>query len=239
MEKLYEGKAKIVYQAEDPNHVIIYFKDEATAFNAQKKDVIEGKGILNNKISSIFFTLLNQAGVKTHFVKQISDREMLAYKTKIIPIEVVVRNLATGSIVKRLGIPEKTEFNPPLIEFYYKNDALGDPIICYEHILVMELATEEDVKTIKEMALKVNQILRDFLIKHDIILVDFKLEFGKLYDGTIAVADEISPDTCRFWDAKTGERMDKDRFRLNLGDLAKFYQEVLERIKKWKKSEKL
>jgi phosphoribosylaminoimidazole-succinocarboxamide synthase len=232
MEKLYEGKAKIVYQAEDPNHVIIYFKDEATAFNAQKKDVIEGKGILNNKISSIFFTLLNQAGVKTHFVKQISDREMLAYKTKIIPIEVVVRNLATGSIVKRLGIPEKTEFNPPLIEFYYKNDALGDPIICYEHILVMELATEEDVKTIKEMALKVNQILRDFLIKHDIILVDFKLEFGKLYDGTIAVADEISPDTCRFWDAKTGERMDKDRFRLNLGDLAKFYQEVLERIKK-------
>jgi phosphoribosylaminoimidazole-succinocarboxamide synthase len=232
MEKLYEGKAKIVYQAENPNHVIIYFKDEATAFNAQKKDVIEGKGILNNKISSIFFTLLNQAGVKTHFVKQISDREMLAYKTKIIPIEVVVRNLATGSIVKRLGIPEKTEFNPPLIEFYYKNDALGDPIICYEHILVMELATEEDVKTIKEMALKVNQILRDFLIKHDIILVDFKLEFGKLYDGTIVVADEISPDTCRFWDAKTGERMDKDRFRLNLGDLAKFYQEVLERIEK-------
>jgi len=232
MEKLYEGKAKIVYQAENPNQVIIYFKDEATAFNAQKKDIIEGKGILNNKISSIFFTLLNQAGVKTHFVKQISDREMLAYKTKIIPIEVVVRNLATGSIVKRLGIPEKTEFNPPLIEFYYKNDALGDPIICYEHVLVMELATEEDVKTIKEMALKVNQILRDFLIKHDIILVDFKLEFGKLYDGTIVVADEISPDTCRFWDAKTGERMDKDRFRLNLGDLAKYYQEVLRRVEK-------
>lgn len=238
MEKLYEGKAKIVYQSENPNHVIIYFKDEATAFNAQKKDVIEGKGILNNKISSIFFTLLNQAGIKTHFIKQISDRETLAYKTKIIPIEVVVRNLATGSVVKRLGIPEKTEFNPSLIEFYYKNDALGDPIICYEHVLVMKLATEEDVKTIKEMVLKVNEILRDFLIKHDIILVDFKLEFGKLDDGTMVIADEISPDTCRFWDAKTGERMDKDRFRLNLGDLTKFYQELLRRVEKWKKSEK-
>jgi len=232
MEKLYEGKAKIVYQSENPNHVIIYFKDEATAFNAQKKDVIEGKGILNNKISSIFFTLLNQAGIKTHFIKQISDRETLAYKTKIIPIEVVVRNLATGSIVKRLGIPEKTEFNPSLIEFYYKNDALGDPIICYEHVSVMKLATEEDVKTIKEMVLKVNEILRDFLIKHDIILVDFKLEFGKLDDGTMVIADEISPDTCRFWDAKTGERMDKDRFRLNLGDLTKFYQELLRRVEK-------
>lgn len=232
MEKLYEGKAKIVYQAENPNQVIIYFKDEATAFNAQKRDVIEGKGILNNRISSIFFTLLNQSGIKTHFVKQLSDREMLAYKTKIIPIEVVVRNIATGSIVKRLGIQEKTEFNPPLIEFYYKNDALGDPIICYEHVLVMNLATEEEIKTIKEMALKVNEVLKEFLIKHDIILVDFKLEFGKLDDKTIVVADEISPDTCRFWDVKTGERMDKDRFRLNLGDLAKFYQEVLERIEK-------
>ena len=200
MEKLYEGKAKIVYQAENPNQVIIYFKDEATAFNAQKRDVIEGKGILNNRISSIFFTLLNQSEIKTHFVKQLSDREMLAYKTKIIPIEVVVRNIATGSIVKRLGIQEKTEFNPPLIEFYYKNDTLGDPIICYEHVLVMNLATEEEIKTIKEIALKVNEVLKDFLIKHDIILVDFKLEFGKLDDKTIVVADEISTDTCRFWE---------------------------------------
>ena len=232
MEKLYEGKAKIVYQTENPEQVIIYFKDEATAFNAQKKDIIEGKGILNNKISSIFFTLLNQAGIKTHFIKQLSDREMLAYKTKIIPIEVVVRNIATGSIVKRLGIQEKREFKPPLIEFYYKNDTLGDPIICFEHILAMKLSTEEDIKTIKEIALKVNEILKDFLIKHDIILVDFKLEFGKLSDGSIVVADEISPDTCRFWDAKTGERMDKDRFRLNLGNLTKYYQEVLERIEK-------
>ncbi|WP_028951141.1 phosphoribosylaminoimidazolesuccinocarboxamide synthase [Sulfurihydrogenibium subterraneum] len=230
MEKLYEGKAKIVYQTEDPDKVVIYFKDEATAFNAQKKDVIEGKGILNNKISSIFFQILEKNGIPTHFVKQLSDREMLAYKTKIIPVEVVVRNLATGSIVKRLGIPEKTPFNPPLIEFYLKNDQLGDPIICYEHILALNLANDQDIKTIKDLAFKVNQVLKELLIKHDIILVDFKLEFGKKSDGTIVVADEISPDTCRFWDAKTGERMDKDRFRLNLGDLAKFYQEVLRRL---------
>jgi phosphoribosylaminoimidazole-succinocarboxamide synthase len=230
VEKLYEGKAKIVYKAQDPDKVVIYFKDEATAFNAQKKDVIEGKGVINNKISSIFFQILEKHGIPTHFVKQLSDREMLAYKTQIIPVEVVVRNLATGSIVKRLGIPEKTPFNPPLIEFYLKNDQLGDPIICYEHILALNLANDQEIKTIKELAFKVNQILKDILIKHDIILVDFKLEFGKKEDGNIVVADEISPDTCRFWDAKTGERMDKDRFRLNLGDLAKFYEEVLRRI---------
>lgn len=230
MEKLYEGKAKIIYQAEEPDKVIIYFKDEATAFNAQKKDVIEGKGVLNNKISSIFFTLLNNSNIKTHFIKQISDREMLAYKTKIIPIEVVIRNIATGSIVKRLGILEKTEFNPPVIEFYYKNDQLGDPLICQEHIYMMKLADERDISEIKSIALSVNSILKEFLIKHDIILVDFKLEFGRLSNGTIVLADEISPDTCRFWDAKTGEKMDKDRFRLNLGDLTKFYGEVLRRL---------
>lgn len=196
----------------------------------KKKDVIEGKGVINNKISSILFQILEKHGIPTHFVKQLSDREMLAYKTQIIPVEVVVRNLATGSIVKRLGIPEKTPFNPPLIEFYLKNDQLGDPIICYEHILSLNLANDQEIKTIKELAFKVNQILKDILIKHDIILVDFKLEFGKKEDGNIVVADEISPDTCRFWDAKTGERMDKDRFRLNLGDLAKFYEEVLRRI---------
>ncbi len=232
MEKIYEGKAKIIFQADEPDKVIIYYKDEATAFNAQKKDVIEGKGILNNKISSIFFTLLNNSNIKTHFIKQISEREMLAYKTTIIPIEVVVRNIATGSIVKRLGIPEKVEFNPPLIEFYYKNDQLGDPLICQEHIFMMKLADEKDISEIKSIALSINSILKEFLIRHDIILVDFKLEFGKLPDGTIVVADEISPDTCRFWDAKTGEKMDKDRFRLNLGDLTKFYEEVLKRLEK-------
>lgn len=230
MEKLYEGKAKIVYKTEDPDKVVIYFKDEATAFNAQKRDVIEGKGILNNKISSIFFNILEKNGIPTHFIKQLSDRQMLAYKTQIIPVEVVVRNMATGSIVKRLGIEEKTTFNPPLIEFYLKNDQLGDPIICYEHILALNLATQEDIKKIKELAFKVNQVLKDFLNNLNIILVDFKLEFGKKNDGNIVVADEISPDTCRFWDVKTGERMDKDRFRLNLGDLTKYYEEVLRRL---------
>ncbi|MEZ0324077.1 MAG: phosphoribosylaminoimidazolesuccinocarboxamide synthase [Hydrogenothermaceae bacterium] len=235
MEKLYEGKAKIVYKTDEPDKVIIYFKDEATAFNAQKRDVIEGKGVLNNKISSLFFKLLNERGIPTHFIQQLSDREMLTYKTTIIPVEVVVRNIATGSIVKRLGIEEKTVFNPPLIEFYLKNDALGDPIICYEHIRALNLASDEDINTIKNLALKINGILRDFMKSKGIILVDFKLEFGKKSDGTIVVADEISPDTCRFWDEKTGEKMDKDRFRLNLGELIKYYEEVLRRIEKWKK----
>lgn len=231
MEKLYEGKAKIVYKTDEPEKVVIYFKDEATAFNAQKKEVFEGKGVLNNKISSIFFQILNSNGVATHFIRQLSDREMLAYHTKIIPVEVVVRNIATGSIVRRLGIQEKTEFNPPLIEFYLKNDNLGDPIICSEHIKALSLATEDEISSIKELALKVNEILKTFLEKHGINLVDFKLEFGKKNDGTIVVADEISPDTCRFWDMTTGERMDKDRFRLDLGDFIKYYEEVLRRVK--------
>lgn len=231
MEKLYEGKAKIVYKTDEPDKVVIYFKDEATAFNAQKKEVFEGKGVLNNKISSIFFQILNSNGVATHFIRQLSDREMLAYHTKIIPVEVVVRNIATGSIVRRLGIQEKTEFNPPLIEFYLKNDNLGDPIICSEHIKALSLATEDEISSIKELALKVNEILKTFLEKHGINLVDFKLEFGKKDDGTIVVADEISPDTCRFWDMTTGERMDKDRFRLDLGDFIKYYEEVLRRVK--------
>lgn len=231
MEKLYEGKAKIVYKTDEPDKVVIYFKDEATAFNAQKKEVFEGKGVLNNKISSIFFQILNSNGVATHFIRQLSDREMLAYHTKIIPVEVVVRNIATGSIVRRLGIQEKTEFNPPLIEFYLKNDNLGDPIICSEHIKALSLATEDEISSIKELALKVNEILKTFLEKHGINLVDFKLEFGKKDDGTIVVADEISPDTCRFWDMITGERMDKDRFRLDLGDFIKYYEEVLRRVK--------
>lgn len=230
MEKLYEGKAKIIYQHNESDKVVVYFKDEATAFNAQKKEVFEGKGILNNKISSIFFKLLNGNGIPTHFIQQLSDREMLAYKTQIIPVEVVVRNMATGSIVKRLGIPEKTEFNPPLVEFYLKNDALGDPIICPQHIKAMNLATDEDIQKIIDLALNVNQILKNFLTEKDIQLVDFKLEFGKKPDGQIVVADEISPDTCRFWDMKTGERMDKDRFRLDLGNFIEYYKEVLRRL---------
>lgn len=230
MEKLYEGKAKIVYSYEEPDKVVIHFKDEATAFNAQKRELLEGKGVLNNRISSIIFELLNKNGIPTHFIRQLSDREMLVYYTRIIPVEVVVRNLATGSIVRRLGIPERTEFNPPLIEFYLKNDTLGDPIICYEHVIAMNLAKDEDIREIKEISLKVNSLLRKFLKDKGISLVDFKLEFGKTSSGKIVVADEISPDTCRFWDLKTGERMDKDRFRLDLGDTTKFYEEVLKRI---------
>lgn len=232
MEKLYEGKAKIVYSYEEPDKVVIYFKDEATAFNAQKRQVLEGKGVLNNKISSIIFELLNKNGIPTHFIKQLSDREMLTYHTEIIPVEVVVRNIATGSIVKRLGIPEKTEFNPPLVEFYLKNDALGDPIVCYEHVLAMGLATKEEVEKIKDISLRVNNLLRDFLKGKGILLVDFKLEFGRSHDKSIVVADEISPDTCRLWDLESGERMDKDRFRLDLGNITKFYEDVLRRVER-------
>ncbi len=230
-EKLYEGKAKIIYATDEPDKVIAYYKDSATAFDAVKKATIEGKGVLNNKIASFFFKLLNEKGIPTHFIKQLSDREMLIYKVEIIPVEVVVRNLAAGSIVKRLGIPEKTEFNPPLVEFYLKNDELHDPIICKEHILAMKLATEEEIEKMRELALKVNEILREFMKEQGIILVDFKLEFGRK-DGEIVLADEISPDTCRFWDEKTGESLDKDRFRFDLGDLIEGYTKILEKIEK-------
>ncbi len=228
-EKLYEGKAKIIYATDEPDKVIAYYKDSATAFDAIKKATIKGKGVLNNTIASFFFKLLNEKGIPTHFIKQLSDREMLIYKVEIIPVEVVVRNIAAGSIVKRLGIPEKTEFNPPLVEFYLKNDELHDPIICEQHIYAMKLAKPEEVQKMKELALKVNEIIKDFMAKQGIILVDFKLEFGRK-DGEIVLADEISPDTCRFWDAKTGESLDKDRFRFDLGDLIEGYKKILEKI---------
>jgi len=229
-QKLYEGKAKIIYSTDEPDKVIAYYKDDATAFDAIKKATIKGKGVLNNTIASYFFELLNQKGIKTHFIKQLSDREMLIYRVEIIPVEVVVRNLAAGSIVKRLGIPEKTKFEPPLVEFYLKNDELHDPIICEQHIYVMNLATPEEVEQMKKIALKVNEILSEFMKENGIILVDFKLEFGRK-DGEVVLADEISPDTCRFWDAKTGEKLDKDRFRFDLGDLVEGYKKVLERLK--------
>lgn len=230
LEKLYEGKAKVLYKTDDPDKLIAYFKDSATAFDALKKATIEGKGVLNNKIASFFFELLNKEGIPTHFIKRISEREMLVYRVEIIPVEVVVRNVAAGSIVKRLGIKEKTEFKPPLIEFYLKNDELHDPIICKEHVLAMNLATEDEIERMKELALKVNEILGRFLKEQGILLVDFKLEFGRRPDGSIVVADEISPDTCRLWDEKTGERLDKDRFRFDLGDLIEGYKKILEKI---------
>ncbi len=232
LEKIYEGKAKILYKTDEPDKLIAYFKDSATAFDAIKKATIEGKGVLNNKIASFFFELLNKEGIPTHFIRQISDREMLIYKVEIIPVEVVVRNIAAGSIVKRLGIPEKTPFEPPLVEFYLKNDELHDPIICKEHILAMKLASESEVEKMRELALKVNDILRKFLKEQGIILVDFKLEFGRRPNGSIVLADEISPDTCRLWDEKTGEKLDKDRFRFDLGNLIEGYTKVLNRLKK-------
>lgn len=230
-EKLYEGKAKILYLTDEPDKVIAYYKDDATAFDAIKKATIKGKGELNNTIASYLFEYLNKNGIPTHFIKKLSDREMLLYKVEIIPVEVVVRNLAAGSIVKRLGIPEKTEFNPPLVEFYLKDDELHDPIICEQHIYAMNLATPEEVNEMREIALKVNEILKDFMKENGIILVDFKLEFGRK-NGEIVLADEISPDTCRFWDMKTGESLDKDRFRFDLGDLIEGYTKILEKLEK-------
>ncbi len=230
MEKLYEGKAKIVYKTEDSDKYIVYFKDSATAFNAQKRADFIGKGALNNAISSLIFQLLNNSNIPTHFIKKISDNEMLVWKAQRIDVEVVVRNVSAGSICKRLGIKEGIEFNTPLVEFFYKNDELGDPLICYEHILMLDLMSSQEINTVKEIALKTNEILKKFFREHGLLLVDFKLEFGRLSSGDIAIIDEISPDTCRLWDIKTGEKLDKDRFRFDLGDLLEGYKKVLKAI---------
>ncbi len=230
VEKLYEGKAKIVYKTSDPNKYILFFKDSATAFDGIKKADIQGKGVLNNKISSLIFEILEKNGIKTHYIERLSDNEMLVWKADRLLVEVVVRNISAGSICKRLGFKEGIEFNPPLVEFFYKNDELHDPLICVEHIKLMNLATEEEVKIMRETALKVNEILKDFFDKNGIKLVDFKLEFGRLPDGSLAVVDEISPDSCRLWDKKTGEKLDKDRFRFELGDLLEGYKKIFEKI---------
>ncbi len=232
MEKLYEGKAKIVYKTEEADKYIVYFKDSATAFNAQKRADFIGKGMLNNTISSLIFQLLNKSSIRTHFIEKISDNEMLVWKAQRIDVEVVVRNVSAGSICKRLGIKEGIEFTKPLVEFFYKNDDLGDPLICYEHILLLNLMAPKEVETVKEMALKTNEILKEFFKEHGLLLVDFKLEFGRLDSGDIAIIDEISPDTCRLWDIKTGEKLDKDRFRFDIGDLLEGYKKVLEAISK-------
>jgi phosphoribosylaminoimidazole-succinocarboxamide synthase len=230
MDKVYEGKAKIVYRTEDPDKYILYFKDTATAFDATKKAQIVGKGELNNTISSLIFDMLEKKGIKTHFIRKLSQREMLVWRAKRFDVEVVVRNITAGSLCKRLGIEEGRLLHKPLVEFFYKNDALHDPLLCYEHILLLELLKEEQVAVLKKTALEVNEILKDFFKERGLLLVDFKLEFGELPDGKIAIVDEISPDTCRLWDAKTGEKLDKDRFRFDLGDLIEGYKKVLERI---------
>lgn len=226
---LYEGKAKKIFLTEKLDEVIHYFKDDATAFNAQKRGTILEKGVVNNKISARLFEYLAEAGISSHFIQQLNDREMLTRRVKIIPVEVVVRNRATGSIVKRLGLEEGLIIDPPLVEFFYKDDSLGDPLISEDHIRLLKLATPSQIEELRQQALKINEVLKPFFQKRGMMLVDFKLEFG-LWNGQIILADEISPDTCRFWDIQTGERMDKDRFRKDLGRIEETYQEVLKRV---------
>ena len=229
IKKLYEGKAKIIYTTRDRDIVIQYFKDDATAFNGKKKDIIEGKGIYNAAISSKLFLMLKKKGIPTHFIKLLSPREMLVKKIRILPIEVVARNVAAGSLAKRLGVKEGMILKKPVLEYYYKDDALGDPMINEFHIDAMGWATKKQLEVLKRSALKINNILKKYFLKKKIELVDFKLEFG-LYKGKVILGDEISPDTCRFWDLKTREKMDKDRFRRDLGGIVNAYQEVKRRV---------
>jgi len=230
-EKIYEGKAKIVYATDSPDHVIQYFKDDATAFNAQKKGTILEKGIANNKISSAIFQYLMDQGIPTHFEKLLNDREMLVKRVTIVPLEVIVRNRAAGSLSRMLGIPEGTHLACPVLEYCLKEDKLGDPMINTYHVRALKLATDDELKVIDEYTFKINDALKAFFLKQNIELIDFKIEFGRFKDKII-LADEISPDTCRLWDLKTGERLDKDRFRRDLGNIEQAYQEVLKRVTK-------
>ncbi len=228
--QLYEGKAKKVYATSDENLYIVSYKDDATAFNGLKKGTITGKGAINNRMSNLLMKMLEQQGVPTHFVKELSDRDTLVKKVSIVPLEVIVRNVSAGSFAKHYGVEEGIVFDEPTIEFSYKNDDLGDPLINRYHALALGLATKEEINTIEAYAFKVNEILKDYFLGLNITLVDFKLEFGRLPDGTIVLADEISPDTCRFWDRDTGEKLDKDRFRRDLGGVEDAYNEVMRRL---------
>ncbi|HBJ80426.1 MAG: phosphoribosylaminoimidazole-succinocarboxamide synthase [Pseudothermotoga sp.] len=228
-EILYEGKAKKVFKTDNPEFFVIEYKDDATAFDGKKRGTINNKGVLNNKISAIFFELLQKHGIETHFVRLLSEREMLVRAVGIIPIEVIVRNIVAGSLSKRLGLEEGTILKKTVLELCYKNDELSDPMINRYHALAMELATEEELNRIEQTALKVNEIMKNFLGSKNIILVDFKLEFGRA-NGKILLADEISPDTCRFWDGSTREKLDKDRFRRDLGNVEQAYWEIYKRI---------
>jgi phosphoribosylaminoimidazole-succinocarboxamide synthase len=229
-ELLYEGKAKQVWSTADPELVIQYFKDDATAFNAQKRGTIASKGVLNNAISERLFGLLADAGVRTHFVERLSEREMLVKKLRIFPIEVVVRNVVAGSLAQRLGRDEGEKLPSPVVELYYKDDALGDPMINESHAIVFGLATRADLDEIVTTSLRVNESLKAFFAERNLTLVDFKLEYGRATDGTILLGDEICPDTCRLWDVTSGERLDKDRFRRDLGRVEEAYQEVYRRV---------
>ena len=228
--QLYEGKAKKVYNTTDENCYIVSYKDDATAFNGLKKGTIEGKGSINNRVSNYLMSLLEKEGIPTHVVEQLNDRETVVKKVKIVPLEVIVRNIAAGSLSKRLGLPEGTKLASPVLEFCYKDDALGDPMVNEYHIYAMNIATPEELKVIADYSFRVNDFLIKFLSKCNIDLVDFKIEFGRTPDGTIILADEISPDTCRFWDSTTHEKLDKDRFRRDLGGVEDAYHEILKRL---------
>ena len=229
-EQLYEGKAKKVFKTDDDELLIVSYKDDATAFNGLKKGTIAGKGVINNKMSNLLMARLEKAGIPTHYVEELSDRDTLVKRVSIVPLEVIVRNIAAGSFSKRYGVEEGTEFDNPTVEFSYKNDALGDPLINEYQAIAMKLANAEEIEKIKEYAFAVNQLLKAFWKECGITLVDFKLEFGRVTDGTIVLADEISPDTCRLWDSKTGEKLDKDRFRRDLGGVEDAYNEVMKRL---------
>lgn len=228
--QLYEGKAKKVYATADENLCIVSYKDDATAFNGLKKGTIVGKGVVNNRMSNMLMQLLEKHGVPTHFVEELSERDTLVKKVKIVPLEVIVRNVSAGSFAKRYGVEEGIVFEEPTIEFSYKCDALDDPLINTYHALALKLATKEEIATIEKYAFKINEVLKEYFLKLGVRLIDFKLEFGRLSDGKIVLADEISPDTCRFWDAKTGEKLDKDRFRRDLGGVEDAYREIFKRV---------
>lgn len=229
---LYEGKAKKIYSTENENEFVVYYKDDATAFNGEKKAEIASKGILNNKISTIIFEELAKEGIESHFIKNLSDREMLVKKVEILPLEVIVRNITAGSFCKRYGVQEGIVLDTPIFEMSYKNDDLGDPLLNDDHAVALKLATREEIEFLRTQTLKINEIMKKLFLKMDLKLVDFKLEFGKDVNGKIILADEISPDTCRLWDVNTNEKLDKDRFRRGLGDLVQGYEEVLARLNK-------
>lgn len=229
MKMLYEGKAKQVFETENANEYLVHYKDDATAFNGEKKGTIHDKGVLNNKISSFFFELLTKEGVPNHFAKRLNDRDQLVKKLQILPLEVIVRNIVAGSLSKRLGIEEGTPCKRPILEFCYKNDDLGDPFVNEDQILALDWATEEQIALIRKYAMKVNEVLKKSLADKKVTLVDFKLEFG-VHNGEVLLGDEISPDTCRFWDSETNEKLDKDRFRRDLGNVEDAYKEMLFRL---------
>lgn len=229
---IYEGKAKKVYETDDPSLLIVSYKDDATAFNGLKKGTISGKGAVNNRMSNLLMQKLAKDGVPNHFVKELSDRETIVKRVQILPLEVIVRNIAAGSFAKRYGVSEGTVFKEPTIEFSYKNDELGDPLLNGYHAAAMELCTAEELETIKEYAFQINSLLKEFWQTCGVTLVDFKVEFGRLADGSVILADEISPDTCRLWDAETGKKLDKDRFRRDLGGVEEAYEEVMNRLEK-------